>query len=325
MLKNWRFWLGVAVSLILLYAVLYNTNPAELVSALASANYWWLPPAVAVYFVGVWLRAWRWRYLLRPVKDLPVGLLFRTIVIGYTANDVLPFRLGEVVRAVVLSSRGGVSAAATLSTIVVERIMDGLTMVGFMVTASLFLPLDAVLQSTVRLSAVLMVGIVAVLYIVVASRRAADAILALVLRPLPQSMAKRASGLAGALLDGLGSLRSPRDLLGVLVFSILGWLPESAMYAMIGQGFGLGRSFPTYMLTTAAGNLGAMVPSTPGYVGVFDAPAKYVLVLSGVPDSLAASYILVLHATLLVPVIALGLVFLWQYGLTLTGLQRRPD
>jgi len=77
------------------------------------------------------------------------------------------------------------------------------------------------------------------------------------------------------------------------------------------------------MLTTAAGNLGAMVPSTPGYVGVFDAPAKYVLVLSGVADSLAASYILVVHVALLVPVIALGLIFLWQYGLSLNSLRTK--
>ena len=97
------------------------------------------------------------------------------------------------------------------------------------------------------------------------------------------------------------------------------------MYALIGHGFGLGVAFPTYMLTTAAGNLGAMVPSTPGYVGVFDAPAKYVLVLSGVPNSLAASYILVLHAALLVPVIALGLFFLWQFGLSLRTFQTKAN
>lgn len=323
-MRNWRLWLGVLISILLIGAVLYNTNPAELAAALAGANYWWLIPAVALYFGGVWLRAVRWRCLLRPVKDLPIGMLFRTIVIGYTANDVLPFRLGEVVRAIVLGERGGVSKAATLTTIVVERIIDGLTMVGFMVAASLFLPLDDLLQYTVRVSALLMGAVVALLYVVAMSRRAADRLLALLLRPLPSALAAKVSSLASAFLDGLGSLRSPRDLVGVLVFSVLGWLPEAGMYALIGVGFGLGQPFPTFMLTTAAGNLGAMIPSTPGYVGVFDAPAKYVLVLSGVPDSLAASYILVVHAALLVPVIALGLVFLWQYGLSLANLRARP-
>jgi uncharacterized membrane protein YbhN (UPF0104 family) len=78
------------------------------------------------------------------------------------------------------------------------------------------------------------------------------------------------------------------------------------------------------MLTTAAGNLGAMVPSTPGYIGVFDAPAKYVLVLSGVADGLATSFTLVLHAALLIPVILLGFVFLWQAGLSLRSLRQQP-
>ena len=221
-LKNWRFWLGVAISLLLIGAVLYNTNPAELAAALASANYWWLVPAVAVYFVGVWLRAWRWRYLLRPVKVLPVGLLFRTIVIGYTANDILPFRLGEVVRAVVLGERGGVSKAATLTTIVVERIMDGLTMVGFMVVASLFLPLDDVLQNTVRLSAVLMGGVVVVLYIVVISRRAADALLALVLRPLPSALAGK-SRRAGRTPSSTGSARCAARVTSSACWSSPSW------------------------------------------------------------------------------------------------------
>ncbi len=325
MLKNWRFWLSLIISLLLLALVFRNTDPAELAAALAAANYWWLVPAILVYFVGVWLRAWRWRFLLRSIKPLPVGLLFRTIVIGYMANDILPFRLGELVRAYVLGAKGGVSKAATITTIVVERLMDGLTMVGFMIMASLLLPLDQTLQYTVRLSGLIFLAAVLVLFAIVASRRLADALVRLCLRPLPQTLATKLEGLAASFLDGLGALRSPRDLAGVLIFSILGWLPESAMYALIGQGFGIGQPFGVYMLTTAAGNLGAMVPSTPGYVGVFDAPAKYVLVLSGVADSLATSFTLVLHAALLVPVILLGLVYLWQTGLSLQGVQRdRP-
>jgi hypothetical protein len=336
-LKDWRFWLGSVVSLALLYLVFYQTNLSEVWAALQAANYLWLLPAVALYFVGVWLRAWRWHFLLRPVtagrqasspRDgpppaIPVGLLFRTIVIGYTANDVLPFRLGEIVRAYLLGSKAGISKTATLTTIVVERLMDGLTMVFFMVVASLFLPLDQVLQGTIRLSALAFIGVIAVLFLVVISRRTADALLALLLRPLPPGLRAQVTSLAGAVLDGLGALRSGGDLLGVLVFSLLGWLPETLMYALIGQGFGLGQPFSTYMLTTAAGNLGAMVPSTPGYVGVFDAPAKYALVFAGVPDGLATSYTLVLHAALLLPVILLGLYYLWREGLSL-GQLRRP-
>jgi hypothetical protein len=309
----------------LLWFVLRSTNAAELGAALAGANYLWLVPALAVYFVGVWLRALRWQYLLRPIQRLPAALLFRTIIIGYTANDVLPFRLGEVVRAFVLGRKTGISSAATLTTIVVERLMDGLTMVAFMVTASLLLPLDAVLQDGVRISAVVFVAALAVLYAVVLSRRLADAAIGLVLRPLPAAAAERLGKVARALLDGLAVLRSGRDLAGVALFSVLGWLPEAAMYWLIAQGFAIQQPFTTFMLTTAAGNLGAMIPSTPGYVGVFDAPAKYVLVLAGVPDAAATSFILVLHAALLLPVIALGLFFLWREGLSMGTLAGKSE
>lgn len=324
-MRDWRFWLGLLVSGVLLWFVLRNTNAAELGAALAGANYWWIVPAVAVYFAGVWLRALRWQYLLRPIQRLPVALLFKTIVIGYTANNVLPFRLGEVVRAVFLGRKAGISSAATLTTIVVERLMDGLTMVAFMVTASLLLPLDEVLQATVRLSALAFAAAVAFLYAVVLSRRFADAAIGLVLRPLPTAAAERLGKVARALLDGLAVLRSGRDLAGVLLFSVLGWLPEAAMYWLIAQGFAIRQPFATFMLTTAAGNLGAMVPSTPGYVGVFDAPAKYALVLSGVPDAAATPYILVLHVALLAPVIALGLFFLWREGLSVSTLAGKAE
>jgi len=312
-----RFWLGILVSLAFLYAVFYQTDPREVWIALQTANYLWLFPAIAMYFLGVWLRAWRWRYLLRSITVLPVTLLFKTIIVGYTANDLLPFRLGELVRAYFLGAKAGVSKAATLTTIVIERVMDGLTMLLFMVVASLFLPLDQVLQGIVHFSAVLLLMVLFIIFLIVATQGLARRFLAWAARPLPAGMGGKVVSLGENFLNGLGALRRGRDFLAVLIFSVLGWLPEAGMYALIGQGFGLGRPFSAFMLATAAGNLGAMVPSTPGYVGVFDAPAKYALVFAGVGNDLATSYVLVVHGALLVPVVILGLYYVWQEGVSL--------
>jgi len=136
MLRTRRFWLGVLVSLIFLYLAFRGQDLGRLGEELKGANYWWLIPAVAVYFVAVLVRSLRWRYLLQPVKIIPSSRLFPVVVIGYAGNNVLPLRAGEVIRAFVLRRKEGTSASAALATIAVERIFDGLTMLFFIAVAA---------------------------------------------------------------------------------------------------------------------------------------------------------------------------------------------
>ena len=88
-------------------------------------------PGVAVYFVAVWARAWRWHYLLKPIKPIPTRVMFPITCIGYMGNNIYPARAGEVLRAVVLKRREGVPISASLATIIVERIFDGVVMLAF--------------------------------------------------------------------------------------------------------------------------------------------------------------------------------------------------
>ncbi len=90
MLRNWRFWLGLVVSLFFLALAFRGVHPREAWQALSTANYLFIVPSLVSYFIGVWLRAVRWGILLRPVKDLGAVRLFPTVVIGYMANNVLP-------------------------------------------------------------------------------------------------------------------------------------------------------------------------------------------------------------------------------------------
>src|SRR5512139_2850614 len=98
---------------------------------LRQANYWWIVPGVLVYFVGIWVRTWRWHYLLRPVKIIPLYRLFPLVCIGYFGNNVYPARAGEVIRAFLLRRTEGIAVSASLATIIVERVFDGLVMLLF--------------------------------------------------------------------------------------------------------------------------------------------------------------------------------------------------
>ncbi|MGD2166124.1 MAG: lysylphosphatidylglycerol synthase transmembrane domain-containing protein, partial [Anaerolineae bacterium] len=97
--------LGLVVSVGLLWYAFRDLELAQILAALRDANYWWLVPGVSVYFVSVWFRSWRWGFLMRASKRVPTHRLFPVVVIGYMGNDVLPFRLGEVLRAYVLWQR----------------------------------------------------------------------------------------------------------------------------------------------------------------------------------------------------------------------------
>jgi uncharacterized protein (TIRG00374 family) len=310
--KNLRLWLGLAVSLVFLALAFRNKDLAVMGQSLLTADYRYLAPAVALYFVGVYFRAVRWRALLRSVKPLPASALFPVVVIGYMANNVLPARIGEFVRAYVLSWKHGVAKSATLATVAIERIFDGLTMVAFLLAASLLIRLNEQVTTIAVVATALFCGLLLGL-IAVGAIPAVQRLLHGVLgRLLPDRFAARLEAVLTSFIAGLGSLRSRGDLALVAVTSLAAWLCEAGMYLIIAAAFGLGLGWPAALLTTAVANLFTLLPSSPGYVGIFEAGVLAVLVgLLGLPEEAALGYAIVLHAALWLPVTLLG-VFFWS-------------
>ena len=130
-MKKWQFWLGVLISIVFIWLSLRGLRLNDFWSTVQKANYFWLIPGIGVYFVGVWVRAWRWHYLLRPIKKIPTKTMFPITTIGYMGNNIYPARAGEVLRAVILKRKEGVPVSASLATIIVERIFDGVVMLAF--------------------------------------------------------------------------------------------------------------------------------------------------------------------------------------------------
>jgi glycosyltransferase 2 family protein len=323
MLRHKRVWIGVALSLVLIIYVFYQTDPAKIWNSLLQAQYAYLVPALLLYFVGVGVRAVRWHFLLRDLKPIPTGELFRTVVIGYMANDILPARMGELVRAFVLGQQERISKAATLVTILVERIFDGLTMLTFIVAASFLLHFgDEELTLRIRLVSAIFVAAILALAVLAGMPRQVERIVDLIVLRLPARFHARVTGLVQSFIAGLGVLRSPRNSFAVFAFSILAWLCETGMYATLAQGFGISLRFAVYLLAAAFANLVTIAPSTPGYVGVFDAPIVSTLTTFGIERNLATSYTIVLHAALILPVTLLGFYYAARAGMTLTQITR---
>ncbi|RMF43329.1 MAG: UPF0104 family protein [Anaerolineae bacterium] len=329
-MKRWQFWLGVLISLLFLYLALRGLHLRDVWQDLLSARYWWLLPGVAVYFVGVWARAWRWHYLLHPVKPVPTRTMFPIVAIGYMGNNVYPARAGEVLRAVVLKRREGISVSASLATVIVERIFDGVVMLGFVF---LNLPKLATLQGESGFlgniqtlatwgAAIFALALSVFLWAAMFPQTAMRLGLWFINHLVPARWQPRATAIMHKFMDGLASLRSPWNALMVFVTSIVIWLLETGKYWFVMHAFAFHVDFFTLMLMNGIVNLATTLPSAPGYVGTFDAPGIAVLKAAGVAAPVAAAYTLVLHVALWVPITALGGYYLLREGLDVKAVEQ---
>jgi len=288
-----------------MYWALRGLGLSEIWEPLKSARYWWLLPGVGVYFIGVWVRSWRWHYLLRPVKPVSTRKMFPIVAIGYMGNNIYPARAGEVLRAVVLKRKEEIPISASLATVIVERIFDGVVMLGFVF---LNLPELATLTGTSGF-----IGNIQNLAL-----WGAGAFLGALLI-LPERIREKVLDISSKFLSGLEALRSPREALMVLLTSIVIWLLETGKYWFVMQAFDFQVSFFALMLMNGIVNLATTIPSAPGYIGTFDAPGIAVLSAFGVDQGIAAGYTLVLHAALWLPITMLGAYYMIKEGIRWQG------
>jgi uncharacterized protein (TIRG00374 family) len=318
--------LGIVVSLVFLYIALRGIDFDEFLRDLRQANLIWLLPGIGAYFLAVGVRAWRWSILLFPLKAIPAQRTFPMVVIGYMGNNIYPARIGELLRAYLLRRNEGVPIPSSLTTVLIERVMDGLTMLGFVLIG---LPATPVLQADPRAGQALLLaaGVFAV---------ASGALLWLAFAPEQANrLAQRTLGswlplrLRGLLLgvierfvQGAGGMRSRTGLVKATIATLVIWLLETLKYACVALAFDLFLPFNGLMLVNGLSNLFTIIPGAPGAVGTFDAGGILGMRALGVGESLSAAYVLVLHVTLWLPVTALGLLLMLREGLRWSDLRR---
>lgn len=317
MFRSLRFWASFAISVVFIALFLRATHPSELVGALNQANYWWLIPATAVLFVAICVRCLRWSILMRPVAKMSPWSLMPYAIIGYMANNLLPARAGEVVRAYVLGEREKVSRFGTLGTIAVERLFDGSALVLMLLIAGAVVGFeDSRLRTIAVASTILFLAAFTFFYLLTLSEDRAKRILHRFIRLLPDRFEPQVEALTDSLVGSLRSVHDWRSLTLVVILSGLAWTVEAAAYAVIGQGFDLGVSFGHYCLLLAAANLAIIIPTFFGGTGPFEWAAKLVLVGAGVAEGVAGAYSVIAHAVILVPTTIIGLIILWSFGIS---------
>ncbi len=341
MIRSPKMWVGMALSVVLIGIFLTTVDVGRMLDALADADYGYAAPAIGLYLVSLLFRTIRWQMLMRHMRLVKVTRLYPVVIVGYMANNLLPLRLGELVRSYYVSRREGVSKSAALATILVERVLDAVTLLMLIALIALFVPISTITGAfgerlgvpapllVFGFSAPFILALGLLIAFAANPEKTGNTVMA-VLKPLPGPLRARVGGITDLFLTGLAPLRSPRTLTTLLILTLPIWLLEAGTFFLVGYSFDLDSAFtdPAGMavgmvLLSSITNIGSALPAAPGGVGLFELVTRETLLLLPMADtsrSVAAAFSTVTHAVLLLPMIALGQLFLWMEHLSLRSL-----
>jgi hypothetical protein len=319
-----KVWLGIGVSIFFMVLLFRKIDFNQLWEALVIVDYRFILLAVACTFVSYFLRAVRWHYLLIPEKNIPLSSLYPATVIGYMANNVLPARLGEFVRAYVLAQREGLQTPTVFASLVIDRLFDGFTVMLLLLFTLFTLRMphglaeaETVLRTGGVVTFVLYAGVIGFLVLLKRQTMRTLAWTGVLLKPFPQRMTERVIPLLGSFISGIRMSSNGGHILAVLVSSLFVWLFCIIPVDLVLKGFGVNLPITASMFILVLLVFAVMVPASPGFIGTYHYACFKGLSAFGIADSTSVSIALVLHGTAFFPVIIAGFYHLWQGKMSL--------
>jgi uncharacterized protein (TIRG00374 family) len=271
--------------------VLRGVDLGQTASLLGGARPEWLGLAVVGVTADLVFRALRWQCLIAPIHPVPLRRLSAYMLVGYLANNVLPARLGELVRSHYLGDREGISRSATLGTVVVERIVDTVVLVGIGAVAILVLNVRGVVVSAILVGVALAGLLVVALAVALAAHRLPGATrVATFLGRWP-----RVKGVVLRLRDGLRVAALPRTIAAAALLSVAAWSCTVVAVLAVGQALGIQLTVGQGALLAAGTNLATAVPSGPGYLGTFEYAGQTIAAAFGFPAAKGLALALMIH------------------------------
>lgn len=319
--KQLTVWVGLVISVLFLYLALRNVRFDEIRRALGQVDPALLLLAATVFLISFSVRAVRWRYILRPVEKIGHGPVFSLLSIGFMANNVLPARLGEFVRAYFLSRKTGIRKSLSLATILLERLSDFAALLLSALLVTLFFSMPAAVEHVGIVAGAVFLLFVVILILIHLRTAAVRRLIAALLSLLGKSRSRSLMERVDAFIQGLLIVRTGRGVLWIFALSLMVWgLWTVALHVTL-LAFHIQVPFSARLLILAVVNLGALIPSSPGYVGPYHYLCWVCLSVYGVEKSLAFSFSVILHALWYVPLTCLGFLFLGKEHLSLSQIR----
>jgi len=304
--RAWSWILGTALAVVLLYFSLRGVEWRRVWQIIVAARWRFLAAACGIMCCALLLRSLRWRILLNAEASLSVGTVFRATMAGYLGNSFLPARAGELVRTVIISSRSSLSKTYVLTTALSERLMDVIALVLW--SSVILLAVDPKPRWMEDLSRTTAVVAAAGALAIAALPHTGGLCRNLFLHiPLPTALRDRLLLLVDEVLLGVRAFHHVGRFLGFAALTVVVWTADACGTMLGARALGLHVSFTVAMLLLTALGLGSALPSTPGYVGIYQFVAVTVLVPFGISRDAALAYILMAQALAYTVMLVVGL------------------
>jgi uncharacterized protein (TIRG00374 family) len=334
MRSHFRTILVLALAVGLLALFLHNVDLRRVAGDIGRARPIWLAVSLASMVVNLTIRSMRWRYLLEPLGGATFGNAFRATAVGFAASSVLPARAGEIIRPYFLSRYERMTATGAFATIILERLLDTITVLMLLASFVFIFGRDMALANpsafrwvkwTGATAGAVALSVLVVLFLLAGDPARLGRAIVRLERVLPSTLAGMLARMAETFAVGLGVVRRPGRLLVALAWSFPLWLCIAAGIWAVAVAFDFGIPFTGSFLLIALLVLGVAVP-TPGAIGGFHEAFRWgTTTFYGIPNESAVAAALVLHAFSILPALLLGLVFAAHAGLNLAGMRRLAD
>jgi uncharacterized protein (TIRG00374 family) len=322
-MKKRQLAIGALISAICLYFAFKGISFRDVGLALSQAKIKWLFAALAIYACGFIFRAIRWRVLMAPIKGTTAQSLIGPMIIGFFANNVLPFRMGEVARAIVTGHKFKISKTTALGTIVIERICDTLTFLSMFLTVALFFPFPNEIKKGAYALGGTCIGLIAVLILVSKNQHLAHRIIDQM--PVSPTLKKKIQHLILNFAHGISGMTNGPYVIKAMLLSILVWLIEGTNVYFITRAFPVHVSYPQAYFILFFLGLSVTLPQAPGYVGTVELFGVMALSLLNVPKELGLPIVLTIHGLSFCFISFVGFLALWQEGLSIGNLFNRSE
>ena len=308
---NWRLLVGIVISVLALALILKDVSLPGLMQSLAKGNYWWMLPNVAALLLGFWARGVRWHVLLNG--RLPTRRAFHILNAGNLLNNVLPLRLGEFAKAYMASRNSSVSVMQALSTVLIERLLDVLTVFAMLLLVLPRVPARSVIVGAAQIAASLaFLAIVGLLAAAALRERTMSVVRAVSTRLAPrlreQLLTRSDDFLRGA------SAAGGKGLIAAIAWSIVTWIGFGTSCYVSVLAFAPDASWYVGGFVNCAIVLGLTIPSAPAGAGLFEAAAVAALVVFGIAHDTALACALVLHISTFLAAAVVGVIGLEREG-----------
>lgn len=343
-----RLWAGLAVGLLIMAMLLKQVDLAELGESLQSVHATLLVVTIIVYLSSFLFRVYQWKYVLADSAPRHLRHLYTALMIGFAGNCILPARAGEFIRAGVLARREKVPFTTSFASVMVTRLLDGFCFVGmFVVVLSVLefnepvvIPAGKFLTEPFEITpgtlhfatiagTILFAGVGVCVVVTYFIRDKAVALAENVLKPVSAKLAHWVAAKLDTFIQGFAVFSRGGHLLGSVVTSVIAWVIAILSGYILLVAFDMGAHVPWYtaIVIAAFGNLGTMLPVSPGFVGTYHlgVVAAVKVANPAINYDVAVAFSIMLHAVQVMPIIVVGVLCMWAENMSIKGLQTAPE